>query len=64
MAEKGAVKGLGSQTVEMTLERGEAGAGDEHIRHHRKISQKFTQLPRVSEEEESPARLVKPMQGK
>jgi hypothetical protein len=45
----------------MTLGRGEEGVGAEHVRHHKKISLKFTQLPRVSEEEESPARLVKLM---
>jgi len=52
MAEKGAVNRLGSQMVEMTLERGEEGARAKHIRHHWKTSQKFTQLPRVSGEEE------------
>jgi hypothetical protein len=59
MAKKGAVKGQGSQIVEITLGRGEEGAGAKHVRHHKKISRKFTQLPRVSEQEESLARLVK-----
>jgi hypothetical protein len=64
MAEKGVVKRPRQIIVEMKLGRGEEGAGAEHIRHHRKTSRKLTQLLRVSLEEESPARLVKPMQGK
>jgi hypothetical protein len=48
----------------MTLRSGEEGAGAEHVKHHMKTSQKFTQWLRGSEEEEIPARLVKPMQGK
>jgi hypothetical protein len=64
MAEKGTVKGPESQIVEMTLGSGRKGAGAEYVRHHRKTLQKFTQLLRVSEEEESPAQVVKPMEGK
>jgi hypothetical protein len=64
MTGKGAVKGLGSQIIKKMLERGEEGVGAEHVRHHRKTLWKFTQSPGVSEEEESLARLGKPMQGK
>jgi hypothetical protein len=64
MVEKGAVKGPGSQIVEMMHRSGEKGAGAEHVRHHRKTFPKFTQLLRVSKDEEILARLVKPMQGK
>jgi hypothetical protein len=49
MAEKGVVKGSRSQIAEMMLESGEEGAGAEHVRHHRKTSRKFTQLPWFSE---------------
>jgi hypothetical protein len=55
MAEKGAVKGPGSQIIKMTLRRGKEGAEAEHVKHNRKTSLKFKQLPRVSEEEESPS---------
>jgi hypothetical protein len=58
LAKKGTVKGLGRQIVEMALGSGEEGANAELIRHHRKTSRKFAQLPRVSEEEDSQARLV------
>jgi hypothetical protein len=34
MAEKGVIKGPGSLIIEMTLERGEEGAGAEHVKHH------------------------------
>jgi hypothetical protein len=64
MAEKGAVKGPRQIVVEMTLERGKEGAGADLVRHHGKTFRKFTQLPRVSKEDECPALLVKPMAGK
>jgi hypothetical protein len=64
MAEKGVVKRPRQIIGEMTLRWGEDGAGTDLVRHHRKIFRKFTQLPRVSKEEEYPAWLVKPMQGK
>jgi hypothetical protein len=38
MVEKGIVKGPRSQIVEMMLGRVETGAGDEHVRHHKKTS--------------------------
>jgi hypothetical protein len=63
MAELGALKGHRQLVVEMKLGKNKEGAGAKHIRHHRKTFWKFTQLPRVLEQEESPARLVKPMQG-
>jgi hypothetical protein len=63
MAKRGTIKQPHQIVVEMTLGRSEVGAAAKHIRHHRKTFWKFTQLLRVSEEEESPARLVKPMQG-
>jgi hypothetical protein len=64
MAERGDVKQPRQIIVEMMLRRSEDGAGARHISHHRKTFWKFTQLPRVSEEEESKPRLVKPIQGK
>jgi len=48
MAE-GDVKGSRSQIIEMTLWSGEEGARAEHVRHHKKTSQKFRQFPRFSE---------------
>jgi hypothetical protein len=64
MAEKGVVKGPGIQIIEMTPESEKEGVGVEHGSHRRKSSQRFIQLQRVSEEDESLARLVKPIQGK
>jgi hypothetical protein len=61
MVETSALKGHRQIVVEITLGRSEEGAGAKHVRHHRKTLQKFTQLPRISEEDECPARLIKPI---
>jgi hypothetical protein len=60
MLETSALKGHREIVVEITLGRSEEGVGAKHVRHHRETLRKFTQLPRVSEEE-SPAWLVKPI---
>jgi hypothetical protein len=65
MAEKGAVKGPGSQTVQMMLGSGEEGAGAEHVRHHRKNLPEIHTIAKVFRVGgECPTRLILPMQGK
>lgn len=64
MTEEEIRKGLRNQSVGPIFRMREKEAGARSDQHHKKTYQRYTQFPVVSEEEESPARLGKPMQDK
>jgi len=64
MIEKEIGKGPGSQSVGQIIGLSEKEAGAELDQHHRGTFRRYTQFLGVSEEEESPARLGRHMQGR